>query len=308
VGVDRDPETLRRALELGVIDEACVLSDDVWHAPAEGATGREADAGTIANSAALPITIGRAGLLAAAGSADLIILAAPVAQTEALLGLFGPVLRADAVITDVGSTKGSVCEAAARVLGERIGRFVPGHPIAGAEASGVEAGCDALFQTRDVILCPVPGTAADAVSRIEAMWRTAGGRPVVMTPERHDRIFASVSHVPHLLAFAFITHILESEGSDERLAFAGSGFRDFTRIAASNPEMWRDICAANRDAILTDLDHYLAVLGQLRTAVAGGDANALEHAFTRSRDARTGWRQGETLAERLARHAPPVTD
>lgn len=282
VGIDRDAAGLARAIELGVIDEAVSLEA----APSSGFSAPNVSPAATA----------------AVASADVVVLAAPVAQTEALLAAFAPSLAADVLITDVGSTKAAVAAAALRVLGARADRFVAGHPIAGGEASGVDAGRATLFDGRDVILCPSTQTAADAAARAQALWQAVGARPAIMTPEQHDRIFASVSHLPHLLAFAFIEHILKSDGADERFAFAGSGFRDFTRIAASNPEMWRDICLANRDALLDDLDHYVAVLSTLRAAVADGDAQALDAMFARSREAREDWRQGETLAERLDRH------
>ncbi|MGI4858947.1 MAG: prephenate dehydrogenase [Janthinobacterium lividum] len=272
VAADPHAAGLARALALGVIDEACVL------APARAGEVAETDA----------------AFARAVAQADLIILAAPVAQTHELLARIAPVLRADAVLTDVGSTKGQICEAAHAMLGARRARFVAAHPIAGGEASGVDAGDAALFDGRDVILCPAPDAAPDAVTRVEAMWRLAGARTTCMTPAQHDQLFAGVSHLPHLLAFTFIEHILQSEGADERLAFAGPGFRDFTRIAASNPQMWRDICLANRDAVLADLDRYLAVLGDVRATLADANGDALEALFSRSRAARRDWRAGTT--------------
>ncbi|MGI4984318.1 MAG: prephenate dehydrogenase [Janthinobacterium lividum] len=279
VAADPHAAGLARALALGVIDEACVL------APAD--TG-VAPTGTVAADASAV----DAAFALAAGQADLIILAAPVAQTRDLLARIAPVLRADAVLTDVGSTKARICETARAALGARHARFVAAHPIAGGEASGVDAGDAALFAGRDVILCPAPDTAPDAMARVAAMWRLAGARATCMTPARHDRLFAGVSHLPHLLAFAFIEHILQSDEADERLAFAGPGFRDFTRIAASNPQMWRDICLANRDAVLADLDRYLGVLGAVRATLAEADGDGLEALFSRSRTARRDWCPG----------------
>lgn len=292
---DPHAAALTRALALGMIDEACVL------APVEGSGD---DAAPVAADAGGWGEAEAAAFARLAARADLIVLAAPVAQTRALLAHAAPVLRADAVLTDVGSTKGQVCDAARELLGPRHARFVAAHPIAGGEASGVDAGDAALFAGRDVILCPAPDTAPDAVTRVAAMWRLAGARTACMTPARHDQLFAGVSHLPHLLAFAFIEHILQSEGADERLAFAGPGFRDFTRIAASNPRMWRDICLANRTAVLADLDRYLAVLGGVRTALAEADGDTLEALFSRSRAAREGWHPG---AARVESTAAPAT-
>lgn len=307
VGVDRDAASLARALDLGVIDSGFLVED----------------------------------FEAAVAQADFIVLATPVAQTRALLARLmpaplavdlassspaspaeslassalaalhdplpissrAPPMRADAVVTDVGSTKGDIVAAAQAVLGGALARFVPAHPIAGTEASGVDAGHASLFDGRDAILCPLPVTDADALAKTQAFWQCLGARPVVMAAERHDALFASVSHLPHLLAFAFITHILKTDDAELRFAFAGSGFRDFSRIAASSPEMWRDICGANRAAILADMDAYLAQLGALRQAVADGDAAALESLFAVARTARSDWHQGETLAARAERHA-----
>jgi prephenate dehydrogenase len=201
-------------------------------------------------------------------------------------------------------------------LGARRDRFVAGHPIAGGEASGVDAGNADLFDERDVILCADTDAdtapAADALERVSAMWQLLGARVACMTPAHHDRLFAGVSHLPHLLAFAFIEHILQSPAPDERLAFAGAGFRDFTRIAASSPAMWRDICLANRTSILAEFDHYVDTLGQLRALVADGDADALQALFARSRAARADWRQGADRSASCAAApaepgAPPPT-
>lgn len=307
VGADRDAATLVRALELGVIDEAVLLESE----EANDGGAHSVLAAISAISAANIAPTSFRTLADAVAGADVVVLAAPVAQTRLLLSAIAPYLRKDAVVSDVGSTKADVCEAAHAVLGAEAQRFVAAHPIAGAEASGVDAGCESLFDGRDVILCPVTDAvdatdiAADAVQRIASMWEAAGARPAFMTPAQHDRIFASVSHLPHLLAFGFIAHILQMEGSDERFAFAGSGFRDFSRIAASNPEMWRDICLANREALLEDLDHYIGTLNGLRAAIAAGDASTLDDVFSRSRRARADWRQGETLDARLARRDLP---
>lgn len=286
VGVDRDAASLARALELGVIDIGFLIED----------------------------------FEAAVTQADFIVLATPVAQTRTLLARLAsvppatrampgtpatPIMRADAVLTDVGSTKGDIVAAAEALLGARLARFVPAHPIAGAEASGVDASYASLFDGRDAIMCPLAVTAADALAKTHAFWQCLGARPVAMAAERHDALFASVSHLPHLLAFAYIAHILKSDDAEMRFAFAGSGFRDFSRIAASSPEMWRDICAANRDAILADMDGFLAQLGQLRHAIAHGDAAALEKLFSLARNARSDWHQGETVAARAIRHNSP---
>ncbi|CAB3765596.1 prephenate dehydrogenase [Paraburkholderia humisilvae] len=258
VGVGRTAAATARACELGVIDGAAALDDD-------------------------------RALAAALAGADIVLLAAPVAQTRPLLERIAPFLDAATVITDAGSTKADVVAAARSALGARIGQFVPGHPIAGREASGVEAALPDLYVDRNVVLCPLPENAPAAVARIEDMWRAAGATVHEMAPPQHDRVLASVSHLPHVLAFAYVEQILQSRDAALRFAFASGGFRDFTRIAASSPEMWRDICIANRDALLEEIDSYTAVLAALRTAIETGDAAALEAVFTRSRAARADW-------------------
>ena len=260
IGVGRSPASTARALELGVIDGTAALSDD-------------------------------AALSAALAGADLVLLAAPVAQTQPLLERIAPFLDPDTIVTDAGSTKSDVVAAARAALGDRIRQFVPGHPIAGRESSGVDAALPDLYVSRNVVLCALPENRPDTVERVAAMWRATGAAVHAMTPAQHDRVFASVSHLPHLLSFALVEQILNSPDAALKFSFAAGGFRDFTRIAASSPEMWRDICVANRAALLDELDGYTAVLAQLRAAVEAADGAALEAVFARSREARTEWQE-----------------
>jgi len=260
VGVGRNAQSVARALDLHVIDAGATLADD-------------------------------AALAEALAGADVVLLAAPVAQTHALLARIAPYLDAATIVTDAGSTKGDVIEAARQALGARIAQFVPGHPIAGRESSGVEAALPDLYVGRNVVLCPLPENAREAFERIAAMWRATGARVGEMPAEQHDRVFASVSHLPHLLSYALVEQILASPDAALKFSFAAGGFRDFTRIAASSPEMWRDICVANRTALLAELDAYTDVLARLRAAIAAGDGAALEAVFTRSRAARAAWQE-----------------
>jgi prephenate dehydrogenase len=260
VGVGRSAASVERALELGVIDEAAALGDDT-------------------------------ALAAALEGADVVLLAAPVAQTEPLLARIAPFLDARTIVTDAGSTKGDVVAAAKRALGARIAQFVPGHPIAGRESSGVEAALPDLYVDRNVVLCPLPENAADDVERIASMWRATGACVRQMSEAQHDRVFASVSHLPHVLSFALVDQILATPDAELKFSFAAGGFRDFTRIAASSPEMWRDICLANRTALLAELDDYTAVLARFRAAIEASDGAALEAAFARSRVARKEWQE-----------------
>lgn len=269
IGVGRSAASTARAVELGVIDAAVALTDD-------------------------------AALRAALAGADFVLLAAPVAQTQTLLERIAPFLDPATIVTDAGSTKSDVVAAARAALGARIGQFVPGHPIAGRESSGVDAALPELYVNRNVVLCALLENAPDTVERVAAMWRATGAAVHAMTPAQHDRVFASVSHLPHVLSFALVEQILNSPDAALKFSFAAGGFRDFTRIAASSPEMWRDICVANRAALLDELDAYTAVLAQLRTSIAAADGAALEAVFARSRGARTEWQAQRAALERPA--------
>ncbi|WP_248320302.1 MULTISPECIES: prephenate dehydrogenase/arogenate dehydrogenase family protein [unclassified Caballeronia] len=260
VGVGRSAQSVARAVELGVIDEAAALDDD-------------------------------AALARALQGADIVLLAAPVAQTQPLLARIAPFLDAHAIVTDAGSTKSDVVAAARAALGERVAQFVPGHPIAGRESSGVNAALPDLYVDRNVVLCPLAENAPEAVERIAAMWRATGAALHTMSEAQHDRVFASVSHLPHVLSFALVEQILEAPDAQLKFSFAAGGFRDFTRIAASSPEMWRDVCLANRAALLAELDAYTDVLARFRAAIDASDGAALEAAFARSRVARTEWQE-----------------
>ena len=249
VGVGRSPQNLATALALGVIDEA---SPDL------------ADA-----------LIG----------ADLVLIATPVGQTDAVFAALAPHLNETTLLTDAGSTKCNVV-AAARALGRHAPRFVPAHPIAGAERSGAAAARADLFDGKNVILTPGPDTDPQAAAAVESVWAACGANVLRMAAAEHDAVFAAVSHLPHLLAYALVADLAGRANAAQLFAFAASGFRDFTRIAASPPEMWRDIALANRAALLAELDDYAAALDGLRTALAAGDGEALRALFGRASEAR----------------------
>lgn len=260
VGFDRDSVTLQRAQALGVIDRAAPSAGDAVH------------------------------------DADLVLLAVPVGAMRATFAAIAATVPAHALITDVGSTKRSVIDAARAELNATSSvssrRFVPGHPIAGREQPGVEHADAQLFEGRLFVSTPVAETDASALTRIEALWTAAGAKVSRMDADEHDRIFAAVSHLPHLLAFALVARIASEADGERKLGFAGAGFRDFTRIAASSPEMWRDISVANRAALGDELRGYRALLDDLQRAVDAGDAAAIERVFdlasrTRRRHART---------------------
>lgn len=260
IGVGRSAGSIERARELGVIDATASLADD-------------------------------ASLRAALSGADFVLLAAPVAQTLPLLERIAPFLDDTTIVTDAGSTKSDVVASARAALGSRIAQFVPAHPIAGREKSGVGAALPDLYIGRNVVLCALPENRPQDVERVAAMWRATGACVHTMSAEQHDRVFASVSHLPHVLSFALVEQILNSPDAALKFSFAAGGFRDFTRIAASSPEMWRDICVGNRTALLDELDAYTAVLARLRASIEAADGAALEAVFARSREARTEWQE-----------------
>lgn len=252
VAVDPDSEQIRTGLDLGVIDAG---GDDAasW-----------------------------------IGEADVVALAVPVARTAEVFAMIAPHLKAEAVVTDVGSTKQSVVDASA-ALGSARCRFVPGHPIAGTERSGVAAAIENLFHQRRVILTPMVDTDPQALARVRALWGACGAQVCEMSPAHHDEVLAATSHLPHLLAYALVDCLASMEDRREIFAYAAGGFRDFTRIASSSPQMWHDIVRANRGAVLEALDQFAEHLDRLRTAVADDDGDTLLGSFQRARDAREGF-------------------
>ncbi len=251
LGVGRNPARLTVARELGLIDQAVD-----W---------------------------------AGSGQADCILLALPVGETEAVLKQLAPHLKAGAIVTDAGSTKTNVVAAARAALGARVADFVPGHPIAGSEQSGPGAARADLYQGKKVVLTPQADTRPAALATVQTLWEAAGAQVETLDADLHDRVFAAVSHLPHLAAFALVDELARRADGDTFFRFAASGFRDFTRIAGSSPEMWRDISLANREALLTELDAYVVALQSLRQAVDGEDADALLTLFSRARNARENW-------------------
>ena len=225
--------------------------------------------------------------------ADLVLLAVPVGAMAAVFQDIAPVLPPDCLVTDAGSTKQDVVAAARAGLGAKIGQFVPGHPIAGAETSGAEAARVGLYRHKPLILTPLPENPSTAVATVQALWQACGAQVSLMAPERHDQVFAAVSHLPHMVAFALMEDLASRPDADIYLRHAGSGFRDFTRIAGSHPEMWRDISLANKDALVAELDAFIAQLGSLRALLVSGDSQALENLFTRARSARLNWIKGK---------------
>ena len=252
IGLGRNPVNLQRALELGVIDEAC------------------ADPAVVAE-------------------ADLVLIATPVGQMGKIMQAIGPHLKARTVVTDGGSTKQDVVALAYRLLKNRVAQFVPGHPIAGAEHSGVAAARADLYRKRKVVLTPLPENSDRSIRRVRAAWRLCGAKLFRMQPAEHDRVFAAVSHLPHLLSFALVDQVARHPNGKQLFDYAAGGFRDFTRIASSHPEMWRDICVANRKALLLELAGYQRELAEVKQLLQKGDAAGLEKLFARARTARNKW-------------------
>jgi prephenate dehydrogenase len=221
--------------------------------------------------------------------ADLVLLATPVGQMADIMARIAPHLGSHTLVTDGGSTKGDVVAAARANLGGGISQFVPAHPIAGAEKSGAAAALAELYQGKKVVLTPLPENSKESVARVRRAWELCGAVVSELTAEQHDAVFAAVSHLPHLLSFALVHDLAQRGDRDLLLSFAASGFRDFTRIAASSPEMWRDICLANRDALLCELEKYTAELNLLSQALELRDADTLEAVFSEARKVRSNW-------------------
>ncbi|MFN7085820.1 MAG: prephenate dehydrogenase [Burkholderiales bacterium] len=255
VGVGRSRKNLAAALRLRVIDEA---STNAAHAVRD---------------------------------ADLVLLAMPVGQMAEVMACIAPHLPAHAVVTDCGSTKQDVIAHARRFLGGRFPRFVPAHPIAGTEKSGAAAAFAGLFRDRNVIITPQPETSAPALRLVRAAWRQCGARLVRLAAAEHDAIFAAVSHLPHVLAFTLVNALARHPDAAAVLGFSGGGLRDTVRIAGSSPEMWSDICVANREALLAALDEFEDELGRTRAAIENGDGAALARMFEHARRVRAKWLQ-----------------
>jgi len=256
VGIGRGRANLDAALARGLVDRAHLLSSD-WTAE-----------------------------LAAA---DVVLVAAPVTQFPVLFAMLAPKLPPRAIVTDAGSTKQNVIAAARAAFGAALPRFVPGHPIAGTEHTGAAAAFATLYRNRNVVLTPLAETDPQALAAVATLWRDCGANVRELDAAAHDRIFAAVSHLPHVLAFALVDLLAQRPDAADIFRYAASGFRDFTRIAAGSPEMWRDIALANSDAVLAALDAYRDELDRIATLLAAGDGAALEAVFARASTARRAW-------------------
>ncbi len=250
IGCGRGRENLEKAVKLGVID------------------GYTHDVG------------------AAVEGADMVFLAVPLGAMQDTFAAMQGHLMEGAVITDGGSSKGSVVTDCRAVFGKELPEFVPGHPIAGTENSGVEASFAELYQNRRVILTPTEATSSEAVQRVTRMWELCGSDVTMMSVEHHDEVLAATSHLPHMLAFALVDSLARMKENDEIFRYAAGGFRDFTRIASSSPVMWRDICMANRNAICSVMNGYIADMHTMVDIIAQGDGERLLEIFERAKDSR----------------------
>ncbi len=255
---DLSEKSTRKAVEMGIADEACSTLEDC-----------------VCN-------------------ADCVMVAVPVLAIENVMAQIAPMIGSETLLTDVGSVRGAVIEGARRVLGDKFANYAPLHPIAGGEMPGVDYADSELFVGAKVISTPLPETSQRAVNFWEQAWQSIGGVIERMTPQEHDAVFASVSHLPHLLSYAMVDSILNTGSAERKLSLAGAGFRDFTRIAASSPEMWVDIFRANKQAVLEALTYFEKDLSVLRKAIENDDIEVERELFTRAANAR----------RRIAAHLP----
>ena len=247
VGSSRHAANLERAVELGIIDRFDV---DVARAVA---------------------------------GADMIVVAVPLGATGPVFERIAAAVDADAIITDAGSAKGGVVAAARAALGARLPRFVPAHPVAGTEHSGVDSSVERLFESRRVIVTPIAETDAGALERVSAMWRMVGADVIEMDVGHHDRVLAATSHLPHMLAYTLVDVLGRMPERTEIFRYSAGGLRDFTRVASSDPQMWHDICSTNRDAIVQELERFGAALDRLTDAVRRKDGEHVRAVFARAK-------------------------
>jgi prephenate dehydrogenase len=253
VGFSASEKTRQRALELNVIDHAC------------------------------------ASVAQAVQGADLVLLAVPVGAMQSSFTAMRDALSPTALLMDVGSTKCDVIAAAQASLGERLSCFVPAHPIAGKEVAGIEHAESTLYQDRRTILTPLPKTGIHRLQAAHEVWTAIGSHVSTLTPEAHDATFAAVSHLPHMLAFAAVNALTAQPQGAAFLDMAGPGFRDFSRIAASDSSVWRDILSANKTEVLTQVAHFRAALDEFENALKQGDTQALQHLIQQASDVRSAW-------------------
>lgn len=250
VAYDTDQENAQTALDLGVADE---VTDDLERA---------------------------------IDSADMVVIAVPVGAIQGVAKALVGLLKPEMVLTDVGSVKGGVVAAIESAFGESPENFVPAHPIAGTEKSGAAAAFNSLFKDKRIMLTPTETTSSEALASVKSMWQAAGGRVETLSVTEHDAIFAATSHLPHLLAYSMVNALTSIDMSEEIFTYAAGGLHDFTRIASSNPVMWRDVCLHNREQLLSVIDVFEKDLDQIREAIDRGDGDYLFERFTQAKKTR----------------------
>ena len=250
VGCGRHPENLQKGIELGVIDSYTT------------------------------------SIAEAAKGADIVVIATPLGAMKMVFEQISDVISDHTIVTDAGSAKGSVIDTAKAALGDRIAQFVPGHPIAGAEKSGVEAGLANLYENRRVILTPTDSTDPNAVKVIQQMWLQCGASVEFLEVEHHDKVLAATSHLPHMLAYSLVNYLSNLNDHDEIFKYAAGGFRDFTRIASSDPVMWRDVCISNGDALEKFIEGYKQELDEVSSAIRNQDSERLLELFSTAKSER----------------------
>jgi prephenate dehydrogenase len=264
------------------LQDKALVDRVVGFSPSEGTRQKALQRGVIHQAAA--------SAAQAVEGADLVLIAVPVSHTATCLREIAPYLHKDCLLMDVGSTKGDVVAVARAALGDRLGCFLPAHPIAGKAQAGVDHAESTLYQDRALILTPLAHNTPAQIAQATALWQAIGSRVHQMTPEAHDQTFAAVSHVPHLLAFAQMNGLLQQPEGEAFLKMAGPGFRDFSRIAASDPAVWRDIFSANRAQVLAQLGQFQSALNELQKSIENNDLQALHRLIDQASQVRSIWR------------------
>jgi len=268
------------------LQDKALVDRVVGFSPSEGTRQKALQRGVIHQAAA--------SAAQAVEGADLVLIAVPVSHTATCLREIAPHLHTDCLLMDVGSTKGDVVAAARAALGDKLGCFLPAHPIAGKAQAGVDHAEGSLYQDRALILTPLAHNTPAQIAQATALWQAIGSRVHQMTPEAHDQTFAAVSHVPHLLAFAQMNGLLQQPEGEAFLKLAGPGFRDFSRIAAGDPAVWRDIFSANRAQVLAQLGQFQSALNELEKSIENNDLQVLHRLIDQASQARSAWRLGDT--------------
>ena len=293
-GNEPDRDGIAGAIGDAMIDRLCIVGTGLIGGSLARDLRRLGEVGEIVGSSRRAANLERAVALGvidrfdvdaarAVVGADMVVVAVPLGAVRTVFERIRDTVDDSAAITDVGSAKGSVVEAARAVLGPRLARFVPAHPVAGTEHSGVDSSVEGLFEHRRVIVTPIPETDSDAFERVSAMWKAVGSEVLEMDAVHHDQVLAATSHLPHMLAYTLVDVLGRMEERSEIFRYSAGGLRDFTRVASSDPQMWHDICTANRGPMVDALERFGAGLDRLTEALRRGDSEYVRSIFTRAR-------------------------